>query len=617
MAREKYEKQDEQLYYHIRRLQQGYVDSYTEIYNLSSKYLYKIIFDVVGDYHTTEDMLQETFIKIYNNIGSLQSPEAYYMWAGRIATNLSVRYIYKYRKELLTTASDDGEGNEEFIFDTVVDDNEMFIPESVLDNKEHQRMIGEVIDSLSVEQKLAVQCFYFEEMSVREIAQLMECSEGTIKSRLNYARKAIKDSVLHIEKTQGTKLYSFGVIPILLILYKGFAGATVSSAAVASVGNSLAGMSGTSGSVAGAGNVVGAGNPTGMTGMANAGNVVGATTTAATTTTATTVAAGMSAKLAIVIATCTIGTGALFGGTMWSVKTISDAKKIQIEESTGKVQGDTEKEKEDIVDVNISVVPTDAQYIVSATGEIIEEGEEMPKKPKDGDCVCYGDYKYTYDSEKYGWIVELNGIEDYETRTEFGVIMETIAGENIADMSYTFNGCKGMIEAPAIPADVAYVEGIFANCESLKKAPELPSNITDISMAFMGCKSLTEVPEIPSGVMGMMAAFMYCESLTEAPEIPSNVWYMRYAFYGCTSLKTAPVIPNSVWDISFLFGKCTSLTGNVKFECGLKESASMKLKYEGCFSGVNITSQGIKIKGDTSLARVLKETTKDKSSMDK
>ena len=159
MNNEKYAKEDKQLYYHIQRLQQGYTDSYAEIYNLSGKYLYKIIYDIVQDYHTTEDMLQETFIKIYNNIGSLQSPQAYYVWAGRIATNLCVRYIHKYRKEILQTTMDDGEGNEEFIFDTVADDNEMFIPESVIDNKEHQRIIGDVIDRLSPEQKLAVHCF--------------------------------------------------------------------------------------------------------------------------------------------------------------------------------------------------------------------------------------------------------------------------------------------------------------------------------------------------------------------------------------------------------------------------------------------------------------------------
>ena len=51
MNKEKYAKQDEQLYYHIKNLQAGNVESYTEIYNLSCKYFYKIIYDIVGDYH--------------------------------------------------------------------------------------------------------------------------------------------------------------------------------------------------------------------------------------------------------------------------------------------------------------------------------------------------------------------------------------------------------------------------------------------------------------------------------------------------------------------------------------------------------------------------------------
>ena len=56
MANEKYAKQDKQLFYHVERLQAGYVDSYNEIYNLSRKYIYKIIYDIVQDYHTTEDI---------------------------------------------------------------------------------------------------------------------------------------------------------------------------------------------------------------------------------------------------------------------------------------------------------------------------------------------------------------------------------------------------------------------------------------------------------------------------------------------------------------------------------------------------------------------------------
>ena len=74
-------------------------------------------------------------------------------------------------------------------------DHEEFIPEAVLVDREKQRLLAEILDNLSTEQKLSVQYFYYEEMSVNEIAELMGCSTGTVKSRLNYARKSIKSSV--------------------------------------------------------------------------------------------------------------------------------------------------------------------------------------------------------------------------------------------------------------------------------------------------------------------------------------------------------------------------------------------------------------------------------------
>jgi len=79
MISEKYREQDQQLFQYIRKLQGGQAENFTEIYNLSAKYLYKIIYDIVQDKDTTEDMLQETYIKIYNNIGSLQNPESFYV----------------------------------------------------------------------------------------------------------------------------------------------------------------------------------------------------------------------------------------------------------------------------------------------------------------------------------------------------------------------------------------------------------------------------------------------------------------------------------------------------------------------------------------------------------
>ena len=216
-----YEKQDAVLFQEIQKFTAGNQESFEKIYELSKRYIYKIINDIVNNYDTTEDIMQETYLRIYNKINTLQDIRSFYTWAGRIATNLTLDYIRKNRNEVLLDADKDSEDDSiEFIFDKAAQDNEEFIPENIIMDKEKQRLISEILDSLSVAQKLSVQYFYYEEMSVSEIAQTMNCSEGTVKSRLNYARKAIKKEVLNLEEKKGTKLYSLGGLSLLLLLFR-------------------------------------------------------------------------------------------------------------------------------------------------------------------------------------------------------------------------------------------------------------------------------------------------------------------------------------------------------------------------------------------------------------
>ena len=154
----KYKVKDEALFAEVQKLKDGTSGDYNLLYELSEKYIYKIINDIVKNHHTTEDLMQETYLQIYNKIDTLQEAKTFYVWAGRIATNLTLRHVQKYRKETLAVA--DEEGSTDFVFDVATDDNECFIPENVLMDKEKQRLIAEIIDNLSIEQKLSVQYFY-------------------------------------------------------------------------------------------------------------------------------------------------------------------------------------------------------------------------------------------------------------------------------------------------------------------------------------------------------------------------------------------------------------------------------------------------------------------------
>ena len=88
-----YAEKDAELFAEVQKLKDGYMPSYNRVYELSSKYIYKIINDIVKNHHTTEDLMQETYVQIYNKIGMLQEARAFYVWAGRIATNLTLRHI--------------------------------------------------------------------------------------------------------------------------------------------------------------------------------------------------------------------------------------------------------------------------------------------------------------------------------------------------------------------------------------------------------------------------------------------------------------------------------------------------------------------------------------------
>ena len=100
-------------------------------------------------------------------------------------------------------------------------------------------MVVELVDNLPEAQRMCVLMYYYDEMSVRDIAAALETSEGTIKSRLNYARKAIKEGVDRYA-AQGIKLYSFSPLPFLLyFLQKDAEAGGISQSAAQSLAQSV------------------------------------------------------------------------------------------------------------------------------------------------------------------------------------------------------------------------------------------------------------------------------------------------------------------------------------------------------------------------------------------
>lgn len=199
-----------ELVKYVEKLQLGDISAFEVIYNETNNQVYNLLYSYTKNQETSFDLMQETYLTVNSKIGTLKDPYAVKSWINRIAINKANRFFEKNKKEILL--SEEGQD----LFETQFEEDEEFLPQEILDSKEKQRIIKDIIDNLPIEQKTAVYLYYFDELSLAEVAEDMGCSEGTVKSRLNYARKKIKAEVDTWEK-KGTKLYGTGV-PVLVLL---------------------------------------------------------------------------------------------------------------------------------------------------------------------------------------------------------------------------------------------------------------------------------------------------------------------------------------------------------------------------------------------------------------
>lgn len=268
----------------VRKAQSMDPDAMNRLFEENRDPIYYFALKTLQDPHAAEDVTQEAMIDILRNLEKLKDPAAFRAWSKEIVYRRCLHHIKK-TPEVLVSEDEDGHS----VFDTLEEEKADFIPDAAMESKEFQQTIHDMINSLPAEQRAAILLYHFENMSIREIAYVQHVPENTVKSRLNYGRKSIKQAVEGYEKKHGVKLHSVAILPLLgWILVKEAGGISMSATAAAA----------TAGGVATA---------TGVT--------VAATSTAtatATTATATTAGTALSTKIIAGIAAA----GILVGGAV-------------------------------------------------------------------------------------------------------------------------------------------------------------------------------------------------------------------------------------------------------------------------------------------------------------
>jgi len=172
----------------IRKCQKGDVAAYEE---LAAKYYRRVFMVILGMVHHRDDAMdvaQETFYRAFKNIRRFQGGSNFYTWVYRIAVNLAIDFQRRQKRSIV----DLKENMDEVVVDAETSGGDPL--REVQDRRLGEKLLG-AINELTPDHKAVIVMRAVEGLSYKEIGRIMGCSEGTIMSRLHYARKKLKEKL--------------------------------------------------------------------------------------------------------------------------------------------------------------------------------------------------------------------------------------------------------------------------------------------------------------------------------------------------------------------------------------------------------------------------------------
>lgn len=152
------------------------------------KMVLRLAMKYTGDSDDAKDIYQEVFIRVYKSLSSFQFKSEFSTWLFRITSNVCISFKRKYKKQNYLSLND--EENTGYI--STITEDEVLAPDNVFVNSEHGEKINNALNTLSPNQKMSFLLKHYEGYKIREIAEMMNCKEGTIKKYLFEAVRKLK-----------------------------------------------------------------------------------------------------------------------------------------------------------------------------------------------------------------------------------------------------------------------------------------------------------------------------------------------------------------------------------------------------------------------------------------
>ncbi len=174
----------------VRRARKGDLNAYDELVKRYQERIYATIYHMTANHDDANDLAQESFIKAYQALKSFKGGSSFYTWLYRIAVNKTINFL-KQRRHKLHFSLNDLDFNAENDPDLVALTSDK-TPLRDVGLTELQKKLNEALHKLSEPHRMVVVLHDVQGLSHEEIAEIMDCNIGTVRSRLFYARQQLQ-----------------------------------------------------------------------------------------------------------------------------------------------------------------------------------------------------------------------------------------------------------------------------------------------------------------------------------------------------------------------------------------------------------------------------------------
>lgn len=173
----------------IEQAGKGNEEAFSQLVLQYEKQIYNLTLRMTGDRDTAFDLTQETFLKAWRAISLFQFDSKFSTWLCRIASNTCIDFLRKQKKRQtisLTAVDEDNEAYEIAVSDSSLD------PARIAEAAQDREMVFQALQSLPADYRIALSLRAIEDMSYDQIAEALNLSPGTVKSRISRARERIR-----------------------------------------------------------------------------------------------------------------------------------------------------------------------------------------------------------------------------------------------------------------------------------------------------------------------------------------------------------------------------------------------------------------------------------------